>query len=89
MNDLIERNKIVNAIANTNFYLSASNWEEVMKAINSVKSELVVPILEIKNLRNEMDKILTNTTAEQNVKWTCIAMIDDLIEDYDGDKRED
>lgn len=48
-----------------------------------------VPILELKHLRDEMDKILTNTTAEQNVKWTCIAMIDDLIEEYDGDKRED
>lgn len=45
--------------------------------------------LELKSLRNEMNRILTDTTAEQNVKWTCIAMIDDLIEDYDGDKRED
>ena len=88
MSDLIDRQKVINAIANTNFYLSASDWEELMKAINSVPTAQAVPILELKHLRDEMDKILTNTTAEQNVKWTCIAMIDDLIEEYDGDKRE-
>lgn len=62
---------------------------EIEEVIDSWDTEQAVPILELKHLRDEMDKILTNTTAEQNVKWTCIAMIDDLIEDYDGDKRED
>lgn len=62
---------------------------EIEEVIDSWDTEQAVPILELKSLRNEMNRILTDTTAEQNVKWTCIAMIDDLIEDYDGDKRED
>ena len=47
-----------------------------------------VPLAELKNLRNEMNKVLTITTTEDNIKWSYMTMIDDLIEEYDGDKRE-
>jgi len=36
--DLINRQAVINAIANTCFWLSADNWDELMKAINSVPS---------------------------------------------------
>lgn len=38
--DLINRQAVINAIANTCFWLSADNWDELMKAINSVPSEI-------------------------------------------------
>lgn len=36
--DLISRQAVINSIANTNFWLSAENWQELMKAIDSVPS---------------------------------------------------
>ena len=36
--DCISRQAVINEIANTNFWLSASNWEELMKAINDTPS---------------------------------------------------
>lgn len=34
--DLISRQAVINAIANTCFWLSADNWEELTKCINSI-----------------------------------------------------
>ena len=34
--DLISRQTVINAIANTCFWLSANNWEELTKCINSI-----------------------------------------------------
>lgn len=36
--NLISRQAVINAIANTCFWLSADNWEELTKCINSIKS---------------------------------------------------
>jgi len=36
--DLISRQKVINAIANTCFWLSADNWDELMETIDSVPS---------------------------------------------------
>ena len=36
--DLISRQTVINAIANTCFWLSANNWEELTKCINSIPS---------------------------------------------------
>lgn len=36
MSDLISRQATINAIANTCFWLSADNWEELIKCINSI-----------------------------------------------------
>lgn len=36
--DLISKQSVINSIANTNFWLSAENWQELMKAIDSVPS---------------------------------------------------
>ena len=38
MDDYISRNEVINAIANTCFWLSSDNWEELMKVINSLPS---------------------------------------------------
>ena len=38
--DLINRQAVINAIANTCFKLSSNDWDELMKAINSVPSEM-------------------------------------------------
>ena len=38
MSDLINRQSVINAIANTCFWLSADNWEELTKCINSIPS---------------------------------------------------
>lgn len=38
MSDLISRQAVINAIANTCFWLSADNWEELTKCINSIPS---------------------------------------------------
>lgn len=35
--DLISRQAVINAIANTCFWLSADNWEELTKCINSIQ----------------------------------------------------
>ena len=40
MSDLISRQSVINAIANTCFWLSADNWEELTKCINSIPSVL-------------------------------------------------
>lgn len=37
-NDVISRQAVINAIANTCFWLSADNWEELMQCINSISS---------------------------------------------------
>ena len=36
--DLISRQAVINAIANTCFWLSADNWKELTKCINSISS---------------------------------------------------
>lgn len=36
--DLISRQAVINAIANTCFWLSADNWEELTECINSIPS---------------------------------------------------
>ena len=36
--DLISRQAVINIMANTNFWLSADNWKELMEAIDSVPS---------------------------------------------------
>lgn len=38
MSDLISKQAVINAIANTCFWLSADNWEELTKCINSIPS---------------------------------------------------
>lgn len=35
--DLISRQAVINAIANTCFWLSADNWKELIKCINSIQ----------------------------------------------------
>ncbi len=34
--DVVSRQSIINSIANTNFWLSSDNWDELMEAINKV-----------------------------------------------------
>ena len=36
--DAISRQAVINSIANTNFWLSSDNWDEIMKAINAIPS---------------------------------------------------
>ena len=36
--ELIERQAVVNNIANTNFYLSSDNWSELINAINDTST---------------------------------------------------
>lgn len=43
----------------------------------------VIPLDEIKNLRKEMSTISRVTDGEKNILYTCLAMIDDLIESYE------
>lgn len=38
MSEYIKKQDIINAIANTCFWLSADNWDELIKAINGVKT---------------------------------------------------
>lgn len=38
MSDLISRQSVINTIANTCFWLSADNWEELVNCINSIPS---------------------------------------------------
>lgn len=42
MSDLISREAVINAIANTCFWLSADNWEELTKCINSIPSADII-----------------------------------------------
>ena len=42
MSDLISRQAVINAIANTCFWLSADNWEELTKCINSIPSADII-----------------------------------------------
>jgi hypothetical protein len=46
-----------------------------------------VPISELKNLRNQMNVIKTLTRHEQHILWTCVCMLDDLIESYEKQKE--
>lgn len=45
-----------------------------------------VPISELKNLRNQMNAIKTLTRHEQHILWTCVCMIDDVIESYEEER---
>ena len=42
MSDLISRQAVINAIANTCFWLSADNWEELTKCIISIPSADII-----------------------------------------------
>lgn len=51
--------------------------------IKEAPIEQVIPLDEIKNLRKEMSTISRVTDGEKNILYTCLAMIDDLIESYE------
>ena len=66
--------------------LKQSPWYLRSKDKRCVKEapiEQVIPLDEIKNLRKEMSTISRVTDGEKNILYTCLAMIDDLIEDYE------
>ena len=46
MDDLISRQAVVNAIANTCFWLSADDWKELMECISSLPSVTSYPKIE-------------------------------------------
>ena len=57
MSDLISRQAVINAIANTCFWLSADNWEELTKCINSIPStDIMECAREIKDYCNQFSK---------------------------------
>lgn len=42
----------------------------------------VVPIIELKKLRREMDEIIYETAEGETILWTCESMIDSVLEAY-------
>ena len=60
--DCISQQAVINKIANTNFWLSTSNWEELMKAIDDTPS--VKPTREKGKWINEL-KILIPTAHDE------------------------
>lgn len=43
----------------------------------------VVPIIELKKLRREMDELIYETAESETILWTCESMIDALLEAYE------
>ena len=51
-------------------------------AKNDKPSGKWIPVTEIQNMRKEMSTISRVTDGERDILFTCLAMIDDLIEGY-------
>ena len=47
-----------------------------------------VPVTELEDLVNTLDKIKCITVRERNILWTCQEGLLGLIEDYKGDKKK-
>ena len=63
--------------------LKQSPWYSRIKNESNRLPKQVIPLDEIKNLRKEMSTISRVTDGEKNILYTCLAMIDDLIESYE------
>ena len=50
--------------------------------LKEVPSGKWIPVTEIRNLRKEMSTISRVTDGERDILFTCLAMIDDLIDGY-------
>ena len=50
--------------------------------LKEVPSGKWIPVTEIQNMRKEMSIISRVTDGERDILFTCLAMIDDLIEGY-------
>ena len=82
--DLISRQAVINAIANTCFWLSANNWEELIKCINSIpsvdnKGELTYypPCTDcnekMDEIRRTYDKLKDLPSAENKGEWIPVS----------------
>lgn len=69
-------------------FVTYIHLEDVMKAINGMPTAQAVPISELKNLRNQMNVIKTLTRHEQHILWTCVCMIDNVIESYEEESND-
>lgn len=74
MSDLISRQSVINAIANTCFWLSADDWNELIECINSIppaenkadfpQAKDIEPT--VKNFSKVLDnKLIRDATAEE------------------------
>ena len=68
-------------------FVTYIHLEDVMKAINGMSAVQAVPISELKNLRKEMDFVIAKSREEENVLWTCLCMLDIVIESYEDQKE--
>ena len=74
---------------------SKVNWGNYDKSrlddcpLKEVPSGKWIPVTEIQNMRKEMSTISRVTDGERDILFTCLAMIDDLIEGYFEEQQGD
>jgi len=67
---------------------NTEQYEALYCAITDLEANHDVAYLltEIRNVEKEFDKIQINTKREQEIVWTCQAMINDMLEQYRENK---
>lgn len=62
---------------------------DIPTVIDEAPTVQAVPISELKNLREEMGNITDiKTYHERNLIWTCLCMLDNLIESYEEESAD-
>ena len=90
--DLIKKVTVIhvlNAINNEvddGFGYQHDKW---IKEVRNIPGEKVIPLDEIQNLVKVMSTIRVTDEGEQQVLWTCQAMIHDLIDAYQEDNERE